>query len=363
MKKSLGKTLVFLLPSLDVGGTESQSISLAIELRDRGWDPIFFLFHRPGELIQVLDQESLRWEFLEIQFRRNPILGLLNFISAGRKLASIKPEILFSQLMESNFLGYILVNTFLRKSSHVIGIRGYLSLNNQLVARSFSRVIKKSKLIIVNSRELVNYFPNKLSDHPNVLIINNGVYMRSATSENVHGIPTVSVLSNFHDYKGHDLLLDSLTMIHSPLRLHLIGNGPKFSEMKRRSASLPANIEVIFHGLIMDPTPILLASDFLILPSRHEGLPNAILEAMSVGLPVVAFDIPGVKDLIINEGTGLLVRPFEIKLLAQAIERLANNSSFRKQLGKKAHSRAEDFSWDRTADTYSSAFNAALGVN
>jgi glycosyltransferase involved in cell wall biosynthesis len=84
---------------------------------------------------------------------------------------------------------------------------------------------------------------------------------------------------------------------------------------------------------------------------------------MSVGLPVVAFDIPGVNDLIINEVTGLLVRPFEIKLLVQAIERLANNSSFRKQLGKKAHSRAQEFSWDKTADTYSSAFNAALGVN
>jgi hypothetical protein len=104
MRENSGKTLVFLLPSLDVGGTESQSISLAIELRDRGWDPIFFLFHKPGKMIQTLDQESLRWEFIEIQFRRNPIVGLLNCISAGRKLASIKPEILFSQLMESNFL-------------------------------------------------------------------------------------------------------------------------------------------------------------------------------------------------------------------------------------------------------------------
>jgi glycosyltransferase involved in cell wall biosynthesis len=363
MKKNSGKTLVLLLPSLDVGGTESQSISLAIELRDRGWDPIFFLFRKPGKLIQVLDHESLRWEFLEIQFRRNPILGLLNFISAGRKLASIKPEILFSQLMESNFLGHILVNTFLRKSTHVVGIRGYLNLNNQLVARLFSHVIKKSKLVIVNSRELVNYFPNKLSDHPNVLTISNGVYMRNAKSENVHGISTVSVLSNFYDYKGHDLLLDSLTMIHSPLRLHLIGDGPKLLEIKRRSALLPADIEMIFHGLTMDPTPTLSTSDFLILPSRHEGLPNAVLEAMSVGLPVVAFDIPGVNELILHEVTGLLVKPFEIKPLAQAIERLANNSSFREQLGRQAHSRAREFSWGRTADMYSSAFDAVLGVN
>jgi glycosyltransferase involved in cell wall biosynthesis len=363
MKKNSGKTLVLLLPSLDVGGTESQSISLAIELRSRGWNPVFFLFHKPGEMIQTLDQESLRWEFFEIQFRRNPIMGLLNFISAGRKLASIKPKILYSQLMESNFLGYILVNTFLKKSSHIIGIRGYLNVNNQFVSRLYRNVIKKSKLVIVNSRELVNYFPNKLSDHPNVLTISNGVYMKSARSGSANGVPTVTVLSNFHDYKGHDLLLESLTMMHSPLRLNLIGDGPMLSEMKHRAALLPANIEIIFHGLTMDPIPTLSASDFLILPSRHEGLPNAVLEAMSVGLPVVAFDIPGVNELIINEVTGLLVRPFEIKPLAQAIERLANNSSFRKQLGKEAHSRAEDFSWDRTADMYSSAFNAALGIN
>ena len=363
MRKNSGKTLVFLLPSLDVGGTESQSISLAIELRDRGWDPVFFFFSKPGEMSQTLEQESLRWEFLEIQFRQNPIVGLLNFISAGRKLASMKPEILYSQLMESNFLGHILVNTFLKKSSHIIGIRGYLNLNNQFVAKLFRQVVKKSKLVIVNSTQLVNYFPNKLSDHPNVLRISNGVYMRNTTTGNADGIPTVSVLSNFHDYKGHDLLLDSLSMISSPLRLHLIGDGPKLSEIKRRSALLPAHIQMIFDGLTMDPASTLSASDFLILPSRHEGLPNAVLEAMSVGLPVVAFDIPGVNELILHEVTGLLVKPFEIKPFAQAIERLANNSSFREQLGRQAHSRAREFSWDRTADMYSSAFDAALRVN
>jgi glycosyltransferase involved in cell wall biosynthesis len=363
MRKNSGKTLVFLLPSLEVGGTEYQSISLAIELRNRGWDPIFFFFSKPGELSQTLEQESLRWEFLEIRFRQNPIVGLMNFISAGKKLSSISPQILYSQLMESNFLGYFLVNTFLKNSFHVIGIRGYLNLNNNFVAKLFRHVVKNSKLVIVNSTKLVDYFPDKLSEHPNVLTISNGVYMRSMTSGNTDGIPTVSVLSNFHDYKGHDLLLDSLSMIHSPLRLHLIGEGPKLSEMKRRSALLPAHIQLIFHGLTMDPASTLSASDFLVLPSRHEGLPNAVLEAMSMGLPVVAFDIPGVNELILHEITGLLVKPFEIKPLAQAIERLATNSSFREQLGRQAHSRAREFSWDSTADLYSSAFEVALGLN
>jgi glycosyltransferase involved in cell wall biosynthesis len=363
MRKSSGKVVVFLLPSLDVGGTELQSISLALELRDRGWDPVFFLFSRTGEMVQALEQESLRWEFFEIQFRHKPLLGFLNFISAGKKLASIKPKILYSQLMESNFLGHLLLNIFLKKSSHAIGIRGYLNLNNRFVAKLFTHVVKNSKLVIVNSSKLVNYFPNKLSDHPNVLTISNGVYMRGMASGNADGIPTVSVLSNFHDYKGHDLLLDSLSIMHSPIRLNLIGDGPKLSEIKRRSAFLPANIQMIFHGLNTDPASTLSASDFLILPSRHEGLPNAVLEAMSVGLPVVAFDIPGVNELVLHEITGLLVKPFEIKPLAHAIERLANDSSFRKQLGRQAYSRAREFSWERTADMYSSAFDAAIGVN
>lgn len=363
MRNSSGKTLVFLLPSLDVGGTETQSISLAIELRNRGWDPIFFLFSKPGKMIQSLEQVSLRWEFFEIQFQETPIASLINFISAGRKLASIKPQILYSQLLESYFLGYILVNTFLKKSHHIIGVRGRLNLNNRFLAKLFSHVVKNSKVVIVNSTKLVDYFPNKLSDHPNVLTISNGVYMRSMARGNTDGIPTVSVLSNFHDYKGHDLLLDALSTIHSPLRLHLIGDGPKLSEIKRRSRLLPAHIKLIFHGLTMDPGSTLSASDFLILPSKHEGLPNAVLEAMSMGLPVVAFDIPGVNELILHEITGLLVKPYEIKSLSQEIERLATNSSFRDQLGRQAYSRAREFSWGRTADKYSSVFEVAVGVN
>lgn len=362
MRKSSGRIVVFLLPSLDIGGTESQSISLALELRDRGWDPVFFLFSRPGKMVQTLEQESLRWEFFEIEFRHKRLLSLLNFISAGRKLASIKPEIVYSQLMESNFLGHILLNTFLTKSSHIIGIRGYLNLNNRFVAKLFTHVVKNSKLVILNSNKLVNYFPNKLIDHPNVLTISNGVYMRGMADGNADGVPTVSVLSNFHDYKGHDLLLDSLSIIHSEIRLHFIGDGPKLAEIKRRSGLLPANIQVIFHGLDSDPASTLSASDFLVLPSRHEGLPNAVLEAMSVGLPVVAFDIPGVNELVLHEITGLLVKPFETKSLAHAIERLANDSSFRKQLGRQAHSRAREYSWERTADMYLSAFDAAIGA-
>jgi glycosyltransferase involved in cell wall biosynthesis len=262
--------------------------------------------------------------------------------------------------MESNVLGYFFVKFFARRSSHVIGVRGYLNFSNQFFARVFKRAVRASNLVILNSSQLVNYFSDRLTSHPNVLTISNAVAMRSPRVSKPDSRITITVLSNFYDYKGHDLLLNALMKLDISISVHFIGDGPELIRIQQLSSELPKNIEPIFHGQAMDPFTYLESSDFLILPSRHEGFPNAVLEAMSVGLPVIGFNIAGVNELVINEQTGILIKPFDVVSMAIAIERLATDSNFRQQLGKNAYSRAEEFSWSSTSEKFSLAFSSVL---
>jgi len=106
-----------------------------------------------------------------------------------------------------------------------------------------------------------------------------------------------------------------------------------------------------------------LNSHFLVLPSRHEGFPNAVLEAMSVGLPVISFNIPGLDQLVIENQTGILVEPFDVKSLGLAIDKLASDRDLRILLGRNAQRKSKDYSWGNVADEFSRAFGLVLREN
>jgi len=111
--------------------------------------------------------------------------------------------------------------------------------------------------------------------------------------------------------------------------------------------------QVCITGTI-DHVPVLLrASDIFVLPSYAEGMPNVLLEAMATGLPCIATEIPGIKDLIDNEVEGLLVKPGNIDGLQAALHRLKAESELRLSLGRAARQRIEEYcSVDATARQY-----------
>ena len=82
-----------------------------------------------------------------------------------------------------------------------------------------------------------------------------------------------------------------------------------------------------------DVPALLAASDVFALPSQFEGLPMSVIEAMLTGLPVVAFDIKGVREQVLHESTGLLAPPGDIPALAHALQRLAADTALRRRLG------------------------------
>lgn len=119
-------------------------------------------------------------------------------------------------------------------------------------------------------------------------------------------------------------------------------------------------------GMRDDVSEFLREIDIFVLPSvgrgRMEGCPVALLEAMSTGLACVATDIPGNRDLIVNDKSGLLVPPEDPEALAAALRRLVESPSLRQRLGSAARERCvEQFSTRQEAERYMALYDEALG--
>lgn len=140
--------------------------------------------------------------------------------------------------------------------------------------------------------------------------------------------------------KGHDLLVEACAKIfphYSGWGLELIGDGPLRSQLSLQAHDLGIEQKVRFHGTLIQPFGLIKAADIFVLPSRVEGFPNVLLEAMSLGCAVVSFDCPsGPSELINHKDNGLLVSPSDTDALAQALISLINDPVMRSRIGQNA---------------------------
>lgn len=141
--------------------------------------------------------------------------------------------------------------------------------------------------------------------------------------------------------KGMDELFAAMRWLHethgSSVVLDLVGFYDD-DVYKEQVARLVADGIAVFHGFQTDPRPYYTAADCVVLPSYHEGMSNVLLEAAAAGRPVITSDIPGCREAVDNEKTGLLCKARDSDSLYQQMNRMAALSpEERASLGKAAH--------------------------
>jgi glycosyltransferase involved in cell wall biosynthesis len=138
--------------------------------------------------------------------------------------------------------------------------------------------------------------------------------------------------------KGHSFLIDAVAKIKTrvPVRCAIIGDGPKRTSLEAQIRRLRLEKHVWLLGERQDVTAWLSSFDIFVLPSLWEGLPNALLEAMALGLPVIASAVDGVFDIVRASEDGLLVAPKDALSLAKKIVELASSAPLRSRLGAAA---------------------------
>jgi glycosyltransferase involved in cell wall biosynthesis len=164
--------------------------------------------------------------------------------------------------------------------------------------------------------------------------------------------PVAAVVASFDPGKGHAVLIDALAHLKAerfPIFTRLVGQGPERTAIEQRTLHAGVVDDIQFLGWRDDVPSILSSSDLLVLPSvRYECLPYSILEAMSHGLPVVATDLAGIPEQVVDGVTGRIVPPGDARALAHAIRDVASDLSRARGMGVKGKERVEAvFSLDR----------------
>ena len=167
-----------------------------------------------------------------------------------------------------------------------------------------------------------------------------------ATIREAFGIPPTAPLvgsvGRLHPQKDFTTLLKALVRVRDRLpdvHLLLVGDGELHADLTRQAHTLGVATSVTFTGYRSDILDILATLDLFVLPSLWEGLPNALLEAMAAGLPVVATAVGGTPEVVVDGVTGFLVPPRDPQALADAILRLLRDPELRQRMGEAGRAR------------------------
>jgi glycosyltransferase involved in cell wall biosynthesis len=202
-----------------------------------------------------------------------------------------------------------------------------------------------------------------------IVHIPNGVVLPHDGKANYGQVKRVITTARLSKEKGIDILLRAWAHVvrhEKGLKLILVGDGPLAVALKELCQSLGLTESVEFTGIVRNPMEYLKGADLFVLPSRSEGLSNALLEAMSYGLPCIATNVGGNVELagedrhkkimpgeFIIARNGLLVNPDDVEGTSKAMLYLIRSRAEREEMGNKGRLCIEkNFSIDLIADKY-----------
>ena len=369
-----------------IGGAERQAQLLAKKLIERGievkvvtgWWNLKTPRKEIIDGIQVFRNFSF-WGMFGIKGLR--VLGALSYmVSLGIYLLVHRRKydiIHVHQVLYPAFVSVLIGKGTLRKpvllknsctglTSDIIQLRRFPTGGLQL-----KYLIKEMDSLVAVSQEGINEFKTIGCPEARIVYIPNGVAIPTqgkAKYGQVLRVLRVLTVARLDRQKGIDILLRAWADIISERqtrKLIIIGNGPLKRELQILSRSLGVFDSVEFTGEVKNVEVYLRDADLFILPSRAEGMPNALLEAMSYGIPCIATNVGGNVELIgmqdktISNGeysigeNGLLVNPDDAKGVSEAILYFIRNREAREKMGRKGRKFIEEnFPMDLVADRY-----------
>jgi glycosyltransferase involved in cell wall biosynthesis len=361
--------ILHIIPTLDRGGAEKQLTLLASRLPRDEFEVHVCALTRGGPLAADLHAAGIPISIIGKRWKFDPRA----YWRLERHVRELRPDLVQTWLFAANAYGRAAA---LRCRVPVIlgGERcvdpwksGYqLAIDRLLAARSTA--------VVVNSSGVRDFYQRRGIPAKAFRTIPNGVDLarapdlsRAALLSSL-GLPDearliAGVCRLWPQKRIKDLIwaTDLLRVLRDDVYLLLIGDGPQRDVLMNYARKCRIADRVCFLGLRDDVPQILPHCDLLWLASGYEGMPNAVLEGMAAGIPVVATDIPGTRDLVVPGETGYLVPVGERAQLARYASKLLEDPALAKQMGSAGRDRvARDFSVDSMVTRYAELYRELL---
>lgn len=251
------------------------------------------------------------------------------------------------------------------RGSDVPGYNVRLGVDYKLLAPLFSRIWKSASSIVANSSGLANLANQFAPDLP-VGVICNGIDTEQfkPNPDKKNGMPVrLLTVCRLISRKRIGLLIEAVKLLKDrniDVQLNIAGEGNLLCELKKLAGDMSVTDKVNFMGLVaaVDLPGLYRGNDIFVMSSAHEGMSNAMLEAMASGLPIVTTRCEGVEELIADNG--IVVDGFEPELIAQSVQRLIEAPREREQMAVAARRRALTFSWQNVANQYLDCYRRLL---
>ncbi len=363
------KSIYLVVASPEIGGTELQLTKLARELQCRGKITKVIILKSRGPLNTILDRYKIDTENFDL-FSLNPIILILNFFRYFRLIKNEKPNVLYSFLPHAIIASAIALTLSNEKTLLIAGIRGTARTRHPIIESVFNSSLKKTDLVICNTKLLAKEIQDRLITNKNKSqIIYNGVYIPDKIANCFKVPPLGIVVANFLPEKGYENLLEILAQVNNDCKYIFCGNGSDGQINSIRAMINRLNLHNTV-DLKLNPFNIeelMLSSQFAIHPSLNEGLSNAILEEMACGLPVIAFDVGGNSELVVEGLNGFLIPKYNNKRFGEAIYKLSSDTELRASFGNNSRKIAQKFSFEISVtnhlDLFERTFNQKFCKN
>ena len=374
--------ILHIIPTLDRAGAEKQMVLLARGLPREEFEVHVCVLTRDGPLHADLDKAGLPVTLIGKPWKLDPRA----YWRLRTHIRRLRPDLVHTWLFAANAYG--------RAAALACGVKclvagercvdpwkspWQLAIDRQL-ARRTSR-------IVANSAGVRDFYVRRGLPAEKFLVIGNGVEPPAPspiTREELLaelGLPEEARLAGLvgrlwpqKRVKDAIWAADLLKVIRDNVHLLVLGDGPHAPRLKKFRDQCLIGDKVHFLGHRADVARLLPHLDLLWSTSGYEGQSNAILEAMAAGVPVVATDIPGTRNLVVHGETGFLVSPGKRSVSAPSVnktvaagvarytQKILNDAALARRLGQSARQRALDqFSVARMVDGYAALYRELLG--
>lgn len=370
------RKVFFLVDSFNIGGTEKQAVELALRMARIGHRITLGCLRREGPLLERVDGSEVTVREFHPTGGIDSVGGLYQLLRLSWFLRREEFEVVHAHDLWSNLLGV--------PAARMAGVPAIVSSRRDLSnfdwyrgrrRRWLRRIQNLSGAVLANAASIREALVAEDGFAPEkVRVIYNGIDIakfqrnRSARERLFPGTSEcklVVLVGNMHtDVKGHPWLIECAPAIlreFPEVRFVFVGDGERKVDFEQQVARLSLEGKVLFLGRRQDIPEILACCDIGVLPSRAEGMSNALLEYMAAQLPVIASRVGGNPELVKDGITGLLVPPENADALSDALLKLLRDPELARRLVLNGHEFVtQNFSLERLAREVDAMYSELL---